>query len=129
MTIHRADRGLRTNERQQWNKEPRDEAIHSERRATRGFLVASQRPSATPEKGDHPENAAGRHVWIVSRAAPHSGLGFEVTQVFASEHSALYHVEDRYGAAPVLDETGSWNGSAATGPQREIAIQRFNVEY
>jgi hypothetical protein len=51
-----------------------------------------------------------------------------VRQVFASEHSALYHIEEQYGVAPVLDEIGNWNGSAAIGPPCEIALQRFNIE-
>ncbi|HEX6392094.1 MAG TPA: hypothetical protein VFZ97_01550 [Acidimicrobiales bacterium] len=67
-------------------------------------------------------------MWIVSTAELHNGLGFEVRRVFVSEHSALYHVEEQYSVAPVLDETGEWEGSSAFGPPREIAIQRFNVE-
>jgi hypothetical protein len=90
--------------------------------------VARQRPGTTAEKGAHPDNGGEPQVWIVSIASPHTGLGFEVTQVFASEHSALYHIEEQYGVAPILDETGNWNGSAAFGPQHEIAIQRFTIE-
>ena len=92
------------------------------------------RLAARPSAGVTPENSARLgddgppRVWIVSTVAPRSDLGFEVRQVFASEHSAVYHIEEQYGVVPVLDETGTWNGSAALGAPCEIAIQRFTVE-
>lgn len=92
------------------------------------FLGARREQCANPNNTALPYNDDQPQVWIVSTAELHSGLGFEVKQVFGSEHSALYHVEEQYRVAPVLDETGDWNGSAALDPPCEIAIQRFNVE-
>ena len=97
-------------------------------RLRRTRLGAPQDPGANPRNTALTDSEVRPQVWIVSTAEIHSGLGFEIRQVFASEHSALYHVEEEYRVAPVLDETGDWNGSAAFGPRREIAIQRVNVQ-
>jgi hypothetical protein len=69
-----------------------------------------------------------RRVWIVTVDDAGEGLGFVVDAVFASEDAAIGYVEQRFGANPILDEDGCWNGSATLGHPQEVAIQRFDVQ-